>query len=180
MHVNIIYKGQADTSNVLEELESTVFSIFETFSKIDLPNSSWVSFDLNEMKILAQMELSSHLEPRPTVVKEIRLYKNHSEVDSLILGKQFAVSQNMISVIQLQTIVDDFHSLAICRGIPPIIAHNVVDTMKNGYINVINRWQSKECKLTIEKPNENICSKCCLLSRALSEKVVRYLYLCIK
>lgn len=75
MYVNIIYKVQADTSNVLEELESTVFSIFETFSKIDLPNSSWVSFDLNAMKILAQMELSSHLEPRPTVVKEIRLYK---------------------------------------------------------------------------------------------------------
>lgn len=96
------------------------------------------------------------------------------------MGKQFVVSQNVISVIQLQTIVNDFHSLAICQGIPPIIAHNVVDTMKNGYINVIHRWQSKECKLKIEKPNENICSKCCLLSRALSEKVVRYLYLCIK
>jgi len=74
--------------------------------------------------------ISFDLEPRSTVVKEIRLYKNHSEVVSLILGKKFAVSQNVISVIQLQTIVDDFHSLAICRGIPPIIAHNVVDTMK--------------------------------------------------
>lgn len=180
MYVNIIYKGQADTSNVLEELESTVFSIFQIFSKIDLHNSSWVSFDLNEMKILAQMELSRHMEPWPTVVKAIRWYKNHSEVVSLILGKQFAVSQNVISVIQLQTIVNDFHSLAICRGIPPIIAHNVVDTMKNGYINVIHRWQNKECKLKIEKTNENICSKCCLLSRALSENVVRYLCLCIK
>jgi len=45
MYANIIYKGQDDTSNVLEELESTVFSIFDTFSKIDLPTSSWVSFD---------------------------------------------------------------------------------------------------------------------------------------
>lgn len=36
---------------------------------------------------------------------------------------------------------------------------------QKGYINIINRWQSVECNLKIKEPYNNMCSKCCLLSR---------------
>lgn len=172
---------ELDTSSVLEEVEYTqelgteIFSIWDTFSTVTLPDLSWVSFQLNEIKVFAQMILSSHLESKSIVFKEIRLEKNKHEVVSLILGKQFGTPQKVTSILHFQTIIDNFHSLVICQGISPMKTHSVVCTMKKGYINLLNRWQSVECKLKIEEPNKNICSKCYLLCRALSEKVLRYL-----
>jgi len=83
-----------------------------------------------------------------------------------IIGKLFETSQKVTSSFQLKTIVYSLYSLVICRGVSPEISYYVVHIMKKGYINILNYWQSVECKFQIEEPNKSICSKCILLSRA--------------
>lgn len=93
---------------------------------IELPDSSWVSYQINEMKILAQMEMSSHLEPKSVVVKEVQAMKNYNEISKFILGKPLETSQKVTSSFQLKTIVYSLHSLAICHGVSPEISYNAV------------------------------------------------------
>ncbi|KAF0751081.1 Uncharacterized protein FWK35_00013066 [Aphis craccivora] len=85
-------------------------------------------------------------------------------------GKLFETSQKVTSSFQLKTIVYSLYSLVICRGVSPEISYYVVHIMKKGYINILNYWQSVECKFQIEEPNKSICSKCILLSRAQLSK----------
>jgi len=113
-------------------------------------------------------------EPMSVVVKEIRTMKNSNEIITFILGKPFETSQKVTSSFQLKTIVYSLHSVAICRGVSPVISYNAVHNMKKGYINILNCWQSVECVFQIKEPNKSICSKCVLLSRALASKVSRY------
>jgi len=63
--------------------EQLIFNVWDTLLTIELPDSSWVSYQINEMKIIAQMEMSSHLEPRSVVVKEVRVMKNYNEISPI-------------------------------------------------------------------------------------------------
>ena len=58
---------ELNTTNISSTLESGVdeqliFNVWDTLLTIELPDPSWVSYQINEMKILAYMELSSLLE----------------------------------------------------------------------------------------------------------------------
>lgn len=175
---------ELNTSNVELPLKSgvdeVIFSVWDTLLTVDLQDLSWVSFHVNELKIIAQMEFSNHLEARLTVVKEIRVKMNQNEVCSFILGKQFGTPQKIFSILQLKTFIKNFQSLTICCNILPSVYYNNVQTMKKGYINILNCWQSVECKRQIEDSNGNICSNCLLLRISLTSKVSRYVNIFLK
>jgi len=131
-----------NTTNITSTLafgfdEQLIFNVWDTLLTIEFPDSSWVSYQINEMKIHAQKETSSHLEPRSVVVKEVRVMKNYNEISQFILGKPFESTQK-VSKFQLKTIVYSLYSLAICRGVSPEISYYAVHIMKKGYLNILN------------------------------------------
>ncbi|KAF0715349.1 Uncharacterized protein FWK35_00028535, partial [Aphis craccivora] len=173
------YDQHLNTTNITSTLafgfdEQLIFNVWDTLLTIEFPDSSWVSYQINEMKIHAQKETSSHLEPRSVVVKEVRVMKNYNEISQFILGKPFESTQK-VSKFQLKTIVYSLYSLAICRGVSPEISYYAVHIMKKGYLNILNCCKvalaSKVSRLSKDKGKNKSLS--ILLSSEKRKKVIR-------
>lgn len=156
-------------------LAETTFNVWDAFDNVVLP-IAWTRFTIMqtmETKVLAMMQLSSHAEPRVTVVKEMRTTRHISEVRALVLGKEWS-RQVVESVEELSVFASQFFESVFCRGVPPTTQSEMVRMVKHGERNILNWWQSMYCTKRIVMKDVTICEKCNFIRRAVFTAETRY------
>lgn len=158
-------------------LPQTSFDIWDAFDNVVLP-IAWTRFTIMETKVLAMAQLSSHIKPRVTVVKEMRTTRHTSEVRALVLGKEWS-RQVVESVEELSVFASQFFESIFCRGVPPTSQSEMVRMVKHGEKNILNWWQNTYCTKRIVMKHVTICEKCNFIRRALFTAETRYVIVLI-
>lgn len=154
---------------------STAFNVWDGFDAIQLPQrGTWTRITLRDTKAFIEHELSNHLERAQfTIVRELRISKNSNEIRSYILGKEIRAPQLISSMEELTDFTTSFFESLICTGVPCFPGRNaIIQNMKFGFKNVLDRWQSKDC-LKIREEAASMCSSCDTLRHAVEVKFSR-------
>lgn len=118
--------------------------------------------------------MSLHSDPETIIFKEVRILESNNFIQSLIFGKVYASSTCINSLEELKSYLEDFNNINVCHGssLPAQMFHGI-DQINNGYINRINRWQSKNCTVKIDNFGSGICQPCFNLEKALKTRKSR-------
>lgn len=155
-------KAEDDMNKEREELRTETFNTWSAFDDLQLP-SNWTKFVVNETKIVALMQFSRHVHPISMAVKEVRTGRDLNEVCCLALGKEVS-RREVRSREELIALTSEFFALVYCHGLPPISG---VTWLKYAEVNILNRWQSRNCTKQIKSKNvADVCERCSSLDKA--------------
>lgn len=131
----MLFDCELETSTVIRNINQ--FSAWNSVEMLELPNLSWSLFNMQHFKIIASIEMSLHSDPETIIFKEVRIVESNNFIQSLIFGKVYASSTCINSLEELKSYLEDFNNINVCHG------SSLPAQINNGYINRINRWQSK-------------------------------------
>jgi len=136
-------------------------------------------FKVNDVKCIAQMTLSNHHNPLLTPVREIRTKRTTNEVQCWILNQPSGSPHSISSLEELEILATNFFSVKVCHGVPYDAEINDIKTIKAGFKNCLNRWESTSCearkvKINAVDSSASVCSYCNRLQKALLVKAMRY------
>jgi len=159
-------------SSTVPEVPSSC--LWDSFDSLVSAMESVSLFKVNDLKCAAEITLSNHRRPILTPVKEIRTSRASNQIQCFILNQEFDEPKTISSSKELIDFATHFFSSTeFCLGLPYDGLLNDVKTMKRGYKNNLNRWQSTSCSRRINMANGKLCSHCCLLVKALVVKSIR-------
>lgn len=135
-----------------------------------------VALDL-ERRCLVQVISSSHRLPRSVIVKEMRMATddNNNEITYFCMNEEVGNPQIVTSSNDLINSATEFFSSPTCYGLPFNSSQfEKIKSMRTGFKNILNRWQSSCSTGKIELSQWNWCLQCDKLRKALMIKDIRY------